>query len=73
MERINIFSDHYQALKGSNAIAVLTEWDEFKDIDFKEAHSMMKQPAWVFDGRNLLNHAELKRIGFEVKAIGKVL
>ena len=56
----------------SNAIIVLTEWDEFKDIDFKNAFSVMKQPAWVFDGRNLLNHAELKRIGFEVKAIGKV-
>ena len=70
---IKICSTAHETFTDSNAIIVLTEWDEFKDIDFKEAHSMMKQPAWVFDGRNLLNHAELKRIGFEVKAIGKVV
>ena len=70
---IKICSTAHESFTDSNAIIVLTEWDEFKDIDFKKAYLMMKQPAWVFDGRNLLNHVELKRIGFEVKSIGKVL
>jgi UDPglucose 6-dehydrogenase len=70
---IEICSSANETFTDSNAIIVLTEWDEFKDIDFKEALSVMNQPAWVFDGRNLLDQSELKRIGFEVKAIGKVL
>ena len=70
---IKICSDALETFTDSNAIIVLTEWDEFKNIDFNKAFAVMKQPAWVFDGRNILNHQELKTIGFEVKAIGKVI
>jgi UDPglucose 6-dehydrogenase len=49
----------------------MTEWDEFAALDFKAVYAAMSKPAFVFDGRNILNHAELRSIGFEVYAIGK--
>jgi len=49
----------------------MTEWDEFKDLDFQKIYDSMAKPAFVFDGRNILNLAELKKIGFEVYGIGK--
>ena len=56
LKRINIFSDHYQALKGSNAIAVLTEWDEFKSYDWNNILSEMPEVK-LFDGRNIIPNA----------------
>ena len=60
-----------EACDGAHAVAVLTEWDEFKDLDFKKIHDGMLKPAFLFDGRNILPHAKLKEIGFRVFAIGK--
>lgn len=60
-----------EAAKGAHAVAVLTEWDEFKDIDFEALYATMSKPAFVFDGRNILPHDRLRQIGFEVHAIGK--
>ena len=60
-----------EACKGAHAVAVLTEWDEFKDLDFKKIHDGMLKPAFLFDGRNILPHAKLKEIGFRLFAIGK--
>ena len=60
-----------QAADGAHAIAVLTEWDEFKTADFKAIYASMRKPAFLFDGRNLLDREELEAIGFEVKSIGK--
>jgi UDPglucose 6-dehydrogenase len=60
-----------EACDGAHAVAVLTEWDEFKDLDFKRIHEGMFKPAFLFDGRNILPHAKLKEIGFRVFAIGK--
>ena len=71
--RINICSNSMDTFQNANAILILTEWDEFKKIDFTKAFEVMKKPAWIFDGRNILDHQELKTIGFEVKAIGKSL
>jgi UDPglucose 6-dehydrogenase len=61
----------YAAARDAHAIAVITEWDEFKTYDFKKIFTGMKKPAFIFDGRNILNHSELREIGFEVTAIGK--
>jgi len=61
------------ATKGAHAVAVLTEWDEFKSIDFQKVHDAMFKPAFLFDGRNILPHAKLKEIGFRVFAIGKTV
>jgi UDPglucose 6-dehydrogenase len=60
-----------EACDGAHAVAILTEWDEFKDLDFKKIHDGMLKPAFLFDGRNILPHAKLKEIGFRVFAIGK--
>ena len=60
-----------EACHGAHAVAVLTEWDEFKDLDFQKIHDGMLKPAFLFDGRNILPHAKLKEIGFRVFAIGK--
>mmetsp|Transcript_32923 Transcript_32923/g.94713 ORF Transcript_32923/g.94713 Transcript_32923/m.94713 type:complete len:485 (-) Transcript_32923:140-1594(-) len=59
------------AVDGAHAIIVLTEWDEFKTYPYHEFYAMMMKPAFVFDGRNILNHRELENIGFEVHAVGK--
>jgi UDP-glucuronate 4-epimerase len=60
-----------QAVTDSHAIVVLTEWDEFKTYPYREFYSKMMKPAFIFDGRSMLNHTELEHIGFEVHAIGK--
>ena len=63
----------HDALNDAHALVILTEWDEFKDLDYQQVYNNMAKPAFVFDGRNLLNHGQLKEIGFEVQAIGKVI
>jgi len=63
--------DVYSACEGSHAIAVLTEWDEFKSLDYERIYKSMAKPAFLFDGRNILDHDALRKIGFEVHAIGK--
>ena len=63
--------DPYKAAKGAHAIAVLTEWDVYKDLDYKRIFKFMVQPAFIFDGRNILDHRKLFDLGFNVFAIGK--
>jgi UDPglucose 6-dehydrogenase len=60
-----------EACQGAHAVAVLTEWDEFKDLDFQKIHDGMLKPAFLFDGRNILPHAKIREIGFRLFAIGK--
>ena len=61
----------YDAVNGAHAIAVLTEWDEFKTYDWQRIYNSMNKPAFIFDGRNLLDKQALETIGFKVKAIGQ--
>merc|ERR1712125_121721 len=56
---------------GAHALVVLTEWDEFKTLPSQEFYAKMMKPAFVFDGRSILDHSMLEDIGFEVHAIGK--
>ncbi|EFC49865.1 predicted protein [Naegleria gruberi] len=69
----NIFvsTDPYEAMSDAHAILVLTEWDEFKQYDYKRVFEGMKKPAYLFDGRNILNRKDLETIGFDVYQIGK--
>lgn len=64
-------SSAVEACQGAHAIALMTEWDEFAALDFQAIYDVMSKPAFVFDGRNILPHAALREIGFEVYAIGK--
>ena len=68
---ISINNDPYEAVKGAHAIAIMTEWDEFKEYDYQRIYETMQKPAFIFDGRNILDHKKLIDIGFEVHAIGK--
>tara|TARA_B110000046_G_scaffold91586_1_gene99550 strand:+ start:1541 stop:2932 length:1392 start_codon:yes stop_codon:yes gene_type:complete len=60
----------YNALKEAHAVAVLTEWDEFKAYDWQRIYDNMQKPAFVFDGRNILDQKKLETIGFVYKGIG---
>jgi UDPglucose 6-dehydrogenase len=63
--------DMYDAIEGVDAVCVLTEWEEFKELDLAKAKSVMKQHV-LFDGRNHMNQEEVEGAGFTYFAIGKV-
>lgn len=67
---LTVHHDPYAALEEAHGIAVLTEWDAFKTYDWKRIYDAMQKPAFVFDGRNLLDRKALEQIGFEVYTIG---
>lgn len=62
-----------EAARGAHGICVLTEWDEFKGYDYQQVYDAMVKPAFIFDGRNILDHQKLRDIGFIVYALGKPL
>lgn len=66
-----VCSDAYTATKGAHAVLILTEWDEFKALDFQKIYDQMYQPAFLFDGRNLIDISMLRQIGFEAYDIGR--
>src|SRR5690606_12625230 len=68
---ISIETNPYEACKNAHAIAVLTEWDEFKEYDWQKIYDNMLKPAFVFDGRNILDGKALEKIGFKYQGIGK--
>lgn len=61
----------YEALKDAHAVAIMTEWDEFITYDWKKIYDNMKKPAFIFDGRNILDKSEMEKIGFEYSSIGQ--
>jgi UDPglucose 6-dehydrogenase len=69
--RLIIAKNAMEAAEGAHALAVLTEWEEFKSLDFAAIYKKMLKPAFIFDGRNILPREELKAIGFDVFSIGK--
>jgi UDPglucose 6-dehydrogenase len=68
---VTVVNDGYQATEQAHALAVMTEWDEFKQVDFQRIYDSMYRPAFVFDGRNLLDGKKLASIGFDLHTIGK--
>jgi UDPglucose 6-dehydrogenase len=69
--RISFVEDPYAAAQGCHAIAVLTEWDIYRRLDFRKIFDGMIKPASIFDGRNILDHRQCFEIGFNVYPIGK--
>jgi len=66
-----ICKNTYEACQGADGIVVLTEWDEFRVLDLEKIYKGMKRPAFLFDGRNVIDLKKAKEIGFEVFGIGK--
>jgi UDPglucose 6-dehydrogenase len=63
--------DPYRATDGANAVALLTDWQIYRNLDYERIFQSMEQPAFLFDGRNMLDHKKLFDLGFNVFAIGK--
>ncbi|MGZ2369838.1 UDP-glucose 6-dehydrogenase [Ancylomarina sp. YFZ004] len=68
---VTVHNTPYTAMQSAHAIAILTEWDEFKTYDWQMVYDQMLKPAFVFDGRNVVSKTELEEIGFQVYNIGK--
>ncbi|KAL7066733.1 putative UDP-glucose dehydrogenase [Cryptosporidium serpentis] len=71
LPNINVVSSVEEGIIDSHAIVVCTDWDMFADIDYEFYFQKMNKPAFIFDGRNILNHQQLFKIGFNVFRIGK--
>ena len=69
-DRLRAFPDAYAACAGASVVVVLTEWDEFRWLDFAKVRDVMATPV-VVDARNLLDPAQLRRLGFEYSGIGR--
>ena len=70
-DRVRFESDPYTAAEGAHALAILTEWDVYRQLDYARIFASMEQPAFLFDGRNILDHQRLFELGFNVFPIGK--
>ena len=68
---LNVFDNPYDSCTNAHAIAIMTEWDQFVHYDWKKIYKSMIKPAFIFDGRNLLDKSKLEKIGFIYSAIGK--
>lgn len=73
VKQVKVEWDAYTATKDSHAVCVLTEWEEFKTLDYKKIYDSMQKPAFLFDGRNVVDVDKLREIGFVVYSIGKPL
>jgi len=73
LDQVAFEKDPYAAAEGAHAIALLTEWKEYKELDYQRIYDSMEKPAFIFDGRNMLDHDALFDLGFEVYSIGKGL
>jgi len=68
---LTVSKDPYQAADAAHAIALLTEWDQFKTLDYERIYEKMLKPAFVFDGRRILEREKLKSLGFRIYTIGE--
>ena len=68
---LNVIDDPFLNLKSHNIIAILTEWDEFKEYDWNKIYQKQKKPSHIFDGRNILNVTQVRNIGFNYMGLGR--
>ena len=69
--KVSFVEDPYRAVEGCHAVAVLTEWAVYRNLDFQKIFDSMTKPASIFDGRNIIDHKQCFDIGFNVFPIGK--
>ncbi|HPR32177.1 MAG TPA: nucleotide sugar dehydrogenase [Prolixibacteraceae bacterium] len=70
-KRVIVHTDPYEACAEAHAIAILTEWDEFAAYNWGQIYHAMRKPAYLFDGRNILDPVKLRQTGFQIHTIGK--
>jgi len=68
---VEYLEDPYKAAEGVHGLALVTEWAEYSKLDYKKIFDKMEKPAFIFDGRNHLDHKALFDIGFNVYSVGK--
>ena len=71
LDAVEVEPDPYKAAEGADCIAVATEWKSFRELDYARIYASMRKPAFLFDGRNILDHAALHDIGFNVYSVGR--
>ena len=70
LSQVEFADDPYLAARGAHAVALMTEWDEYRSLDYEKIFTEMEKPAFIFDGRNILDHQKLYEIGFNVFPLG---
>ena len=70
LKSVNFFDNMYDALKGADALVIITEWDEFRNPDFERMKKLMKQNI-ILDGRNIYNKEYIKEQGFQYQSVGR--
>jgi UDPglucose 6-dehydrogenase len=70
LKGITYAKSSYEACRGADALVILTDWDEFKKLDLKRVKKLLKQPV-IFDGRNLYDPSQMKKLGFQYYSIGR--
>ncbi|KAL2098226.1 hypothetical protein ACEWY4_007433 [Coilia grayii] len=72
-ELVTVTEDPYEACAGAHALVICTEWDMFKDLNYEKIYGRMLKPAFIFDGRRVLDHLhpQLQNLGFQIETIGK--
>ena len=71
LSSVELNDDPYKAAAGAHAIALCTEWEQYRKLDYKKIYDSMEKPAFIFDGRNILDHEKLFGMGFNVYPTGK--
>ena len=69
LQMVVVHKDPYSAMDSTHAVAVITEWDEFKEYDWEKVYTIVQKPAFIFDGRNILDKNMLLNIGFNLERL----
>jgi len=71
--QVRVARDAYEAAEGAHGLCILTDWDEFRALDYRRVFDGMRRPAFVFDGRGVVDVGKLREMGFVVYSVGKPL
>lgn len=70
-DRIIFEPDPYKAVRDADALCLMTDWRIYRELDYARIFAAMRKPAFIFDGRNALDHETLFKLGFNVYGVGK--
>ena len=70
-EGVEFIENPYEAARGAHGLALITEWSEYRSLDYQKIFDSMAKPSFIFDGRNYLDHKRLFEIGFNIYSIGR--